>query len=417
MKKSVQGGPGFPAGSATVLPSQRALFDIPDEVAYFNSAYLSPQLNESRARLLSAARAKSRPWQQFAPDFFDDAETIRDLCARIFGGDANGYAVVPAASYGLSTAARALEPQLKSGDRMLVIAEEFPSNVLPWKRVAQETGAALLTVPAPHDGNWTQAILARIDRSVKVVAVPACHWTNGAHVDLQPIGQACRDAGSALVVDASQSLGAMPLSIAQIRPDFLVAAAYKWLLCPYGVTLLYVSERWRDARPLEESWLARENAEDFTSLVKYSDTYMPGARRFDVGEKCTASLPGAIAALEQIAAWGVDNIAATLAATNATIAAHLERLGFVLPDREQRCPHMFGARLPRGFDDKLVATLKSTDIHISQRGDAVRFAPHMHTSGHDVVRLLEALDDAARRSVPRSLQSYRAPPGLVASHV
>jgi selenocysteine lyase/cysteine desulfurase len=417
MKKFVHGGPGSAAGGASVLPSQRHLFDIPDEVAYFNSAYLSPQLNESRAKLLSAARAKSRPWEHFAPDFFDDAETVRDLCARIFGGDANGYAVVPAASYGLSTAARALEPQLKSGDRILVIAEEFPSNVLPWKRVAQETGAILTTVPAPDDGDWTQAILARIDRSVKVVAASACHWTNGALIDLLPIGQACRDEGSALVVDASQSLGALPLSIAQIKPDFLVAAAYKWLLCPYGLTLLYVSERWRDARPLEESWLARENAEDFANLVRYSDTYMSGARRFDVGEKCTASLPGAIAALEQIAAWGVDNMAATLAATNATIAAHLERLGFALPEEKRRCPHMFGARVPRGFEENIVASLKNKDIHISQRGDAVRFAPHMHTSGRDVVRLLEALDDLARRSVPRSLQAYRAPTGLVVSHV
>jgi len=69
-----------------------------------------------------------------------------------------------------------------------------------------------------------------------------------------------------------------------------VAAGYKWLLGPYGFGLLYVSEQWREARPLEETWLARKNAMDFTALVKYSDTYMPGARRFDVGEKCTATI-------------------------------------------------------------------------------------------------------------------------------
>ena len=38
---------------------------------------------------------------------------------------------------------------------------------------------------------------------------------------------------------------------------------------------------------------------DFTSLANYSDTCMPGVRRFEVSEKCTAILPGAIAALEQ----------------------------------------------------------------------------------------------------------------------
>jgi selenocysteine lyase/cysteine desulfurase len=379
--------------SSIVLPSQRSEFDVPDDVAYFNSAYMSPQLNASRDRLLAAAREKSHPWKCFAVDFFDDADTIRHLCAGIFGGDADGYAVVPAASYGLSAAARAVEPQLQSGDRILVMAEEFPSNVLPWRRTAQETGAALLTVPVPPDGNWTQAILDRIDASVKVVALAACHWTNGALIDLAPIGRACRVAGSVLVVDASQSLGAMPFSIEEVRPDFLVAAAYKWLLCPYGFTLMYVSEAWRDARPLEESWLAREHAEDFPNLANYSDVYMPGARRFDVGEKCTAVLPGAIAALEQIAAWGVDNVAATLSSTNATIAVHLQQLGFQLPPPAQRCPHMLGAVLPHSYKGQMVAALKGRGIYISQRANALRFAPHLHVSGHDVSRLMQALDE------------------------
>ncbi|RNC64438.1 MAG: aminotransferase class V-fold PLP-dependent enzyme [Desulfuromonadales bacterium] len=263
---------------------------------------------------------------------------------------------------------------------------------MPWKRTAQEVGAVLTTVLTPEDGNWTQAILDRIDKSIKVVAVSTCHWTNGALIDLSLIGKACRDAGCVLVVDATQSLGAMPLSIPEVKPDFLVAAGYKWLLCPYGFSLLYVSEQWRKARPLEETWLARSNAEDFTSLVKYSDAYMTGARKFDVGEKCTPTiLPGAIAALKQIKAWGIVNIAETLAAINLTIATHLEQLGFQLPSVTQRCPHMFGAQLPNTFTGNFVAELKKRDIYISQRGNAVRFAPHLHINSHDVNRLKEAL--------------------------
>jgi selenocysteine lyase/cysteine desulfurase len=379
-----------------MLPPQRHLFDVPSSLAYFNSAYIGPQLKGSRDRQIAAIHERSLPWKRSAASFFDDAETFRGLCARIFGGDRDGYAVVPAASYGLSTAARAVEPRLRPGDRILVMAEEFPSNVLPWKRVAVEAGASVVTVPTPDDGNWTQAILDHVDDGMRVVALSACHWTDGALIDLRPIGAACRAVGAVLAIDASQSLGAMPFSLADVEPDFLVAAAYKWLLCPYGLAILYVSEPWRGARPLEESWLARENAEDFANLVRYSDTYMPGARRFDVGQKCSATiLPGAIAALGQIEAWGIGNIAATLAATNAAIAGHLERLGFRLPDPARRCPHMFGARLPSAYTGNLVADLRQRDIHISQRGDAVRFAPHLHVDGDDVDRLVEALDDLA----------------------
>ncbi len=381
----------------TTLSTQRELFDIPESVAYFNCAYNSPQLKVSRDRLLAGAESKCRPWERGADDFFFNAERVRELAAALFGGDSDGYAVIPAASYGLSTAARAIEPQLQPGDHILVIEEEFPSNYLPWQRVARESGATMKVVPTPADGDWTMAILARIDQHVRVVAVSSCHWTNGARIDLERIGHACREVGALFAVDATQTLGAMPFSVPAVQPDFLVAAGYKWLLCPYGFSLMYVSPHWREARPLEESWLARDNARDFAALVNYSDRYMPGARRFDVGEKCTPTiLPGAVGALEQIYHWGVDNIATTLSAINARIADRLEQFGFILPDPAYRCPHMFGVRLPQGFSGNLVQVLRDEAIYISQRGNALRFSPHLHINDNDVDRLLEEISKRGR---------------------
>lgn len=376
----------------SLLPSQRHLFDIPEDVAYFNCAYNSPQLNASRERLLAGARAKSWPWERRAEDFFRDADQLRDLCAALFGGGSDGYAVVPSASYGISSAARAIEPQLGRGDVILLMAEEFPSNVLPWRRAAEQRGAKVATAVARDGRGWTEAMLAALTPAVRVVAVSTCHWTDGAAVDLVALGRACRRAGAILVVDATQSLGAMPLAIDEIRPDFLVAAGYKWLLCPYGVGFLYVGENWRGARPLEETWLARDNARNFAGLVKYSDQYLPGARRFDVGEACVPTLlPGAIAALEQLAAWGIASIATTLSAINLRLATTLGELGCRLPPAEQRCPHLFGARLPEGCNGKVVASLATQNIYISQRGDSLRFAPHLHVSDTDIERLLTAL--------------------------
>jgi selenocysteine lyase/cysteine desulfurase len=377
-----------------ILPAQRHLFDIPDDFAYFNCAYYSPLLNESKTRLLAGIAEKCHPWERLPSNFFDDADTIRSLAARIFGGDADGYAVIPAASYGLSAAARATEPTLRRGDRILYAAEEFPSGVLPWMRTAQETGAEVTAVSMPEQGNWTEAILGRIEKGVKVVAASTCHWTNGASIDLQPIGKACREVGSALIVDATQSLGAMPFSLHEVQPDFLVAAGYKWLLSPYGFGLLYVAEQWRDARPLEESWQARENARDFAGLANYAEGYLPGSRRFDVGETCTSTiLPGAIAALEQIAAWGISNIAESLGEINARIAASLEQRGFQLPERSQRSPHLIGAQMPAGFPSDLVAKLKAKNVFISQRSNAIRIAPHLHCTAQDLDRLEDALDE------------------------
>lgn len=378
------------------IGSQRSLFDIPHGVAYFNTAYNAPLLNAARDRLIASAGAKSHPWERRSEDFFADTERVRELTTHVFGGDTDGWVVVPAASYGLSAAARAIEPALKAGDRIVVLDEEFPSNVLPWRRVAEKTGAVVTTVPTPATGDWTDATLAELSRGARVAALSPCHWTNGARLDVEAIGDACRNAGVMLVLDATQALGAMPIDLKRVAPAFLVAAGYKWLLLPYGVGLMYVAPEWRDARPLEETWLARENAADFSALVTYSDHYMKGARRFEVGEKCTALLPGAIAALEQLRTWTVAEIARTLAEINVRIQARLEALGFGLAPQPQRCPHMFGARLPVRHTGDFVGGLRAQRVFVSQRGSSVRFAPHLHVTEADIEQLLAAVTRLVR---------------------
>lgn len=382
-----------------ILGSQRSKFDVPSNISYFNTAYNSPLLNASREMLSSAAGAKSRPWERAASDFFDNAERIRILAAGLFGASADHYAIVPAASYGISTAARAIEPTLRPSDEILLLAEEFPSNVLPWQRVSSETGCVIRTVDLPPDGEWTRAVLDRLDRRVRVAALPAVHWTNGARLDLAQIADACRSVGASLVLDVTQSLGAVPLDLARIRPDFMVAAGYKWLLAPYGFSLLYVASQWHDARPLEESWLARANAENFARLVEYQAAYKPGARRFDVGETCvTTILPGAIAALEQLHAWTIPAIAEALDQMTSTIACGLSELGFQLPPVGARSPHMVGIDLPAGFSFDLVGLLRERDIYISQRGNSMRIAPHLHITEDDISALIAGCASAVRSS-------------------
>lgn len=372
-------------------PSCRTLFDIPDDVAYFNTAYNAPLLRASRDALVCAAGAKLRPWERAPADFFADAETLRGVSATLFGTAAENFAIVPAASYGISTAARILEPRLQAGDHILLAAQEFPSNIFPWQRIAAERCAAIRTAGRPADGDWTRAVLAALDPTVRIAALSACHWTDGATFDLVAIGAACRANGTVLVLDVTQSLGAAPLDLAAVRPDFMVAAGYKWLLCPYGFSLLYVDPRWHDERPLEESWLARSNAQDFARLADYCAEYRAGARRYDVGETCvTTVLPGAIAALRQIEQWGIAGIAARLGAITDRIAAAVAPLGYEILAPHFRSRHILGLSVA-GDPQDLIGLLRARNIHVSQRGDAIRIAPHLHVTDADVDRLIEAL--------------------------
>ncbi|HST90322.1 MAG TPA: aminotransferase class V-fold PLP-dependent enzyme [Ktedonobacterales bacterium] len=373
-----------------VLACQRALFDIPDEIAYLNCAYMSPLLRSATATGQVALARKAQPWRITAADFFTDVEVARTLFAELIGADADGVALIPSASYGLSLAAANLPAG--PGRRIVLLDDQFPSNVYPWRDLAVRTGGSIETVPRPDDFDWTTAVLERIDERTAVVAMPPCHWTDGSLVDLVRVGERARAVGAALVVDATQSLGAAPLNVGAVRPDFLVAAAYKWLLGPYSLGFLYATPERRDGRPLDFTWMAREGSEDFAGLVAYRDTFRPGARRYDVGEHSNfALLPVATTALRQILDWGVAAIAETLGGLTASVEREAERLGLAPVPAARRVAHLIGLRAVGPLPADLPERLAAADVYVSVRGNAIRVSPHLYNTAEDVARLFAVL--------------------------
>jgi len=372
------------------IACQRALFDLPREVAYLNCAYMSPLLRETVAIGAEALARKARPWQIRPADFFSETERARALFARLVGGDAEGVAIVPAASYGLSTAARNLP--LAPGRTVVVPEDQFPSNLYPWRAAAAAAGAEIVVAAPGPGGDLTAALLAAIDERAAIVACAQCRWTDGALVDLARVGAAARAVGAALVLDLTQSLGALPIDLAAVRPDYLTAAAYKWLLGPYATGFLWVAPERRDGRPLEEHWLGRAGSEDFARLIDYTDAYRPGARRFDMGEAPNfALLPAACHALEQLIAWDPAAIQATLAARTAAIAARAAGLGLAASDPRLRAGHFLGLRFPAPPPPDLPERLAAARVHVSLRGASLRVTPHLYNDDEDVDRLIEAL--------------------------
>jgi selenocysteine lyase/cysteine desulfurase len=372
------------------VDSYRELFDVPESVVYLNAAYLAAPLravgDAGRAGLLR----RRAPWSITAPDFFEDGERLRGLFASLVGCSAECVALAPSVSYGIGVAAANVA--VGPGRDVVVLAEQFPSNVYPWTARAAQTGAKVRTVARPVDGAWTPAVLAAVDSGVGVVAVPQCHWTDGTLVDLVAVGARCREVGAALVIDATQSLGANPLDLDAVKPDFVVAAAYKWLLGPYGLAYVYVAPRHHGGVPLEYNWINRDRSEVFAELVDYRDRFAAGARRYDFGERSNPILlPMAIAALEQLQEWSVELVARELGRRTAQIALGAARLGVRAADSHQRTPNIVGLRFEDGLPPGLPERLRAAEIYVSVRGDAIRVAPHLHTTDGDVDRFLEAL--------------------------
>ncbi len=373
-----------------MLPCQRHRFNVPADIVYLNCAYTSPLLHDAELAGQNAVEAKRTPWNITSEDFFANLETVRELFAKLIGCNSGDVAIIPAVSYGVALAAKNLP--LQQGQVIVVLDDQFPSNVYSWRKLASRKGASLSTVQRPVNNDWTSAVLEAIGENTGVVAVPNCHWTDGTLLDLRQVGAKCRSVGASLVVDGTQSLGAMPFSVREVQADFVIATAHKWLLGPYSFGFCYVAPKWQGGIPLEENWLNRAGSEDFAGLVDYEDEYRPGARRFDVGEASNFILsPIAVAALQQILDWKVENIAGSLRTKTNLIAARAKKLGLRVADAQARSPHLLGLSMRNSLPRDLSSLLAREKVYVSVRGNSIRVSPHLYNTEEDLERFFEIL--------------------------
>jgi len=387
---------------ATALGCQRHLFSIPESVHFLNCAYMGPLPRSAEEAGVRGVRRRAVPTDFAASDFFEDSDRVRGLFARAIGSDEpQRVAIQPSASYGVAVAAKNLP--CSAGQSIVVAGEQFPSNVYAWRRLAGASGARLRTVASPvaeppRAEAWNAAILDAIDASTAIVALPQVHWTDGTRFDLEAIGARARAVGAALVVDATQSIGALDFDLQRIRPDAVVCSAYKWLLGPYALAFGWFGPRFDHGVPLEETWIGREGSEDFQGLVDYRDAYQPGALRYDMGERSNfVSLPMAIASMTLVADWGTERIQRYCEALMAAPLLEAQELGFRVEPRAGRGAHLFGLRLPAGLDlRQLHEALGARGVYASLRGSALRVSPNMYNDDADVEALMEVLRAAVR---------------------
>jgi selenocysteine lyase/cysteine desulfurase len=370
------------------IPCQRHLFDIPAEVAYFDCAKMAPLMKAAGEAGVRGLMRKAHPWDLKAKHRFDESDAVRALAARLIGAGAGDVAIIPSVSYGMATAMANIP--VAAGQSIVTVADDFPSTVHSGRALARRAAARLVTVEPPSDGRWSDAVLDAIDDGTALVCTPHTHWVHGTMFDLAAIGARCRAVGAALILDVTQSVGALPLDLEAIDPDYMVAASYKWMFGPYSLGFLYVAQRHQRGRPIEEGWVTRLGADDFRRLADYEEALEPDARRFDMGERSNfALLPVAAAAISQLLDWGVADISETLGAANARLAARLTGHGIhAAPDR---APHFLSVRFERGLPDGIEERLAAANVHVSLRGETMRITRHLYNDEADEARLVGAL--------------------------
>ncbi|MFL6089310.1 MAG: aminotransferase class V-fold PLP-dependent enzyme [Aeromicrobium sp.] len=369
----------------------RDQFDIPGDRAYLNAAFLGPMPRTAVEAGQAALEAKAHPWSIGTESFFEPANRMRELLAAYLDGDPQGIAVIPAVSYGIATAAANVD--VPAGSTIVVMAEQFPSNVYEWRAVAEQAGAEIITVHRGPEG-WTPRLLEAIDGRTAVVAIEPAHWSDGTTVDLVAVGRAARAVEAAFIVDVSQTLGAVAFPLAEAKPDFVVGVVYKWLLGAYGNAFLWAAPHHREGRPLEHGWLPREGSGDFSQLAHYTDAFRPGAGRYDVGQSAShVNMASTVAALETLAQWSPAAVSAHASVLAADLIDRVSRLGLTPPPADQRSPHLVGLLLPVDGPNPgaLAAALAEAQVNVSIRGTAVRVSAHVFNTPSDIDRLVDVL--------------------------
>ncbi len=389
------------------LECQKPLFVLPEGETWLNNAYMGAM---PRAVLEAGHRAvdlRALPAAIKPADFFAPAERVRGLCASLVRADAEQVALVPTVAAGMAVVATNLSP--RAGQNVVMLGDQFPSNVYPWWRW-REQGVTLRSVAAPPGdardpagwrrrcAEWHDALEAAIDRNTVLVALEPAHWTDGTRLDLDRLARRARAVGAALVVDATQVAGVMPLDVGALQPDALVVHGYKSMLANYGLGFAVFGEQFADGCPNDESWLMRRGSEDFARLVDYQDNYAPGMRRYDTSTRSNPVLIGMLeAACRLLINWQPERIEDYLRRIARPAVEKLRADGFGVADEDLRAANLFGVALPPGLAPETVRqALAARHIHVSVRGSAVRVSPHVCNDEADLLRLAEALAEISR---------------------
>lgn len=318
-------------------------------------------------------------------------ERVRAQAARLAGVPVDDVTFTRNTTAGLALMASGLDWQ--PGDRVLVPALEFPSNVYPWLAL-RDRGVVVDRID-PVGPHWELPIErfadALSETPARVVAVSWVQFASGWRTDLAALGALCREHDALLCVDAIQGLGVLPAHFHQWGADLVATDAYKWMLGPHGIGFATVSPRAREQlRVLEPGWMSVVDRDDFEPTEPRFD---PSARRFEGGGTSFVPIAGMGASIDLLldagieAVWDhVDDLCRRLAAGLVDLGAELRSVhdtdnrsgivSFTLPDRDP---------------DELAARLEQRSILAKARLGAVRLAPHAYVTVEDVDIALGAI--------------------------
>jgi selenocysteine lyase/cysteine desulfurase len=377
-----------------MLASQRDLFDIPRDICYLNSASYSPLPRRTQEAARAAVGRKGAPWTLDAAFANRQHERARAAAARLINAEPGDVALISSVSYGVATVAKILS--IPAGMRVLVLENDHSSPILEWQTRAASAGFTVEAVRQPPDGDWTSAVMAAIERPgaarLALASISSVHWSDGGLIDVAKVGAALKRQSALFLIDATHGVGVLAMDVKSLDPDFVIFPTYKWLLGPYGRAFIYMAKRHQNGIPLEQTGFGRRGVRSEAEVYFADVSYVPTARRFDMGERDHfISMEMAAIGMEMMAEWGTDAVVGRLAMLTARIGEGLSGSKVRLMETRFRAPHILSLGFAGGMPAGLVEGLAGEGIYVAPRLSRMRISPHVFNDEEDADRFVAAL--------------------------
>lgn len=368
------------------IDSLRADYPITERCTYLNHAAVGPVSTGVAAATAKAARMQSEDPAAMNAALAARSASVRELAARLLGAAPERIAFIGNTSHGLSLIANGLDWQHR--DQVILSNKEFPSNYLPWLQ-QQDAGVELVNLPLVNGCLTPGALADVITPRTRVVAISHVQYHNGFRADIAGLARVARAHDALLVVDGTQSIGAMQFDLDGWDADALVFSGHKWMLCPKGIGLMVLSERALERIKVTiPGW---QSVNDRFAFRRELD-FLPSAARFESG---TENAPGRFALecrLQEILNHGPDQIEDRILTLRDQIADAFQADGWQItsPGGPSRSGIVTARR--DGIDPgALSKDLEAEGIRTSARGGALRVSPHAYNTKDEIDRFAEAI--------------------------
>ncbi|MFV2004328.1 MAG: aminotransferase class V-fold PLP-dependent enzyme, partial [Gammaproteobacteria bacterium] len=372
-------------------------FQLDESIVHLNHAAIAPWPVVTRDAVIAFAQENTTIGSQRYDRWMQTEQQLKQKLALLINAQSiDEIAILKNTSEGLSLIAQGLD--FKSGENIVIPAEEFPSNKVVWQALETQ-GVDVRCIPVQDNtGDAEQALINAMDEHTRLLSCSSVQFARGLRLDLNRLGKACKQNDSLFCVDAIQSLGAITFDAQACSADFVVADGHKWMCGPEGTALFYCRSDIQDKLQLQQyGWHMLKDAFDFSPQnggIQVADN----ARRFESGSPNMMGIVALDASLGLLLEVGIDRVQAGVINNADYLFAQLASISdvAVLTSSKQGQYAGIVTFKKQTIDNmKLYQFLQDNNVICAYRGDGIRFSPHFYTEQNIIDKALDIVDSFA----------------------